>query len=178
MTLQEEALAQKYAQAFLHIFGDRVTQDILEAMDKFISWYEKDRHQLFYVRLSGIPSQIKSDLVLKLCDHFGLQLLLQPLVRLLGEQGRLLLLITVLKHIIMGYNEQQGIVDVDVISTYPLSTDEQKYIKEFLERIIGKIVHPQLHVDTRLIAGIRLQSETFLWERSIAQQLRALRSSV
>jgi F0F1-type ATP synthase delta subunit len=34
------------------------------------------------------------------------------------------------------------------------------------------------HVDPSLIAGVRLQSDYFLWEHSIAKQLRDLKRNV
>ena len=59
-----------------------------------------------------------------------------------------------------------------------LSMNDKEQIEQFLVRATGHTNIYKYKVDNALIAGVRLQSETLLWEHSIAKQLRQLEISL
>lgn len=178
MTLQEKAVSRKYAQAFLRVFGNKITTDDVRALEYSSVFFQENSDKFFYLYLSSISSEIKRDLMMQVCSPFGLKTILQPLVGILAQHGRLTLLGTVLQQIIVVYKEQHDIIDARFISVHPLQADEQIVMKKFFEHITGKTVQAQLVIDPRLIAGVRLQGDTVVWEHSVAKQLRSICSSV
>jgi F0F1-type ATP synthase delta subunit len=76
------------------------------------------------------------------------------------------------------FKERAGIHDFVIKSAVALSQQEKDQIEKFLARKTGQDNIYTYHVDTRLIAGVRLRSQTLLWEHSIAQQLRQLELSL
>jgi F-type H+-transporting ATPase subunit delta len=176
MKLQEKLLARKYAQAYFHVFGDQITQAVIPAIEQFVAFYLQHKEKFFYLGLSSFAARMKADALMKNCDQFGLRQLLQPLVTVLAEQARLTLIEQVLEELIVLYKHAHNIIDVACMSAHPLDAQEQKVITEFLEKATGKTINASLIINPDLIAGVRLQSDTFLWERSLEQQLRAIRA--
>lgn len=178
MTTQEKIIARKYAQAFFRVFGKKITENDMQSFDRLRDFYQNNSDKFFYLYLSSLTPGLKQNLILQTCDAFGLKSLLQPLVTLLAQHGRLKLLGMILQQLMVVYRENHNIMTVRLISAHPLEADEQNIMKKFLEHKTRKTIQLQLVTDPRLIAGVRLQSDTVLWEYSIAQQLRAISSSV
>jgi ATP synthase F1 delta subunit len=174
MTPSMELLATKYAKAFVHVFGEKLTDEQLKALQELVALYDKNRQQFFYLYLSSISSAVKQHILLDLVARFHLRELLQPLIILLGEQGRLPLLFPIAHQIEVVFNEEHDLVEVQFMTAHELSAHNVAVMQQFLERLTGKKIQPTVIVKPELIAGVRLQSETFVWEYSIAQQLRAL----
>jgi F0F1-type ATP synthase delta subunit len=58
-----------------------------------------------------------------------------------------------------------------IASSDSLSESQVKDIEQFLAQCTGHVILSHRIIDTDLIAGIRLQSATSLWEHSIRRQL-------
>lgn len=174
MKLQERALARKYAQAYIQVYGSRLTQEARNQIERLVAEYMQHKEKFFYLGLSSLAPAVKSNLVFKTCDQFQVRSVLQPLILLLAEQGRLALLVPVLQSVLSLDKELQGIIDVTIQSAQTLDAQQQEFVKKFLEHLTGKKIHARLVDNPELIAGIRVQSDTFLWEHSVAQQLRFL----
>ncbi len=174
MNLQQRALARKYAQAYMKLFGAQLTPQTVAQLSALITEYAADKSRFFYLDLSSFPAQFKTDLFLKVCDQFALRDTLSRLAVVLAQQGRLGLVMQVIQAIIALYQEEQNLVQVVMTSAHPLSADERAVVQKFLQQTTGKKIQIQDKIDPNLIAGIRLQSDTFLFEHSVAKQLRAL----
>lgn len=174
MKLQELAVARKYAQAYVHVCGSRLTEENFGQIEQFIIEYKQHKEKFFYLRLLSLAPGIKSTLILKSLDRFGLRSVLEPLIFILAGHSRLGLLVHVLQSIHALYKEMHGMVDVTIQSAHPLDVQQQSIVTSFLEHLTGKKIHAVLAGNPELIAGIRVQSDTFLWEHSVAQQLRSL----
>lgn len=85
--------------------------------------------------------------------------------------------IDVVEQIMLAYREHKGLLEVTCRTAVPLTDEQVAAIHEFLHEKTGKKIILIMVIDSSLLAGIRLQSETFLWEYSIGRQLQALRAS-
>ena len=63
-------------------------------------------------------------------------------------------------------------MEFSVLSAHDLDKKELTTIQHFLEEKTKKTIIYNHKINKDLIAGIRLLSNTLLWEHSIAQQLR------
>jgi len=177
MKIAYEQIARKYARAFLRVNHQRMNPDVVAAMVAFVADCRDQRQQFFYVWLSSMSIFAKKEIIRTWARRHNLNDLLDSLIKLLAEQGRLLLFIDVIEQIIIVHNEKQGIVEVRCFTAQPLLQEQLTNIRDFLNRLTGKTIVLVPVIDSSLIAGIRLQSETFLWEYSVAQQLQAMCAS-
>lgn len=175
MTPTTELLATKYAKAFIHVFEAQLTPEYFEALQQIVAWYDDNRAQFFYLYLSSMTSEAKQHILLEFVKRFGLESLVRPLIELLAAHNRLPLLFHVLRQLMVVFYAEHNVVDVKFMTAHNLSPAQIEIIKNFLEQTTLKEIRPTIVIKPELIAGVRLQSETFLWEYSIAQQLRALR---
>jgi F-type H+-transporting ATPase subunit delta len=106
--------------------------------------------------------------------QFGLNGIFDELIDLLIDDKRITLLIDVLEFIVRRYKSDFNIMDFVIVSSHQLTDKEQNQIKNFLERKTKKKVQYKIKVDPNLIAGLKIYSETLLWEHSIYSQLTSL----
>jgi ATP synthase F1 delta subunit len=171
-------LCEKYAQAYLNVFGADLT--LLDA-ENFMRAYQflHAHHKItFFLKLSALDDETKTKQITLLCEKFSLPKSVDNVIQLLLEHKRASLFEHILYRISTLYKERAGIHDFVIKSAVALSDQEKDQIQELLARTTGHDNIYTYHVDTRLIAGVRLQSHTLLWEHSIAQQLRQLELSL
>lgn len=171
-------LCEKYAQAYLNLFEDKLS---LADAENFMRAYQflHGHHKItFFLKLSALSDEIKIKHLKLLCDKFSLPESVDDLIQLLLVHRRSSLFEYILQRISALYKKRVGIHDFAVNSAVALSEQDKEHIQDFLARTTGHDNIYTYHVDTRLIAGVRLQSQTLLWEHSIAQQLRQLELSL
>jgi ATP synthase F1 delta subunit len=167
-------ISNKYAHAFLHIFFDQLTPDDIMALEQISQFLEQDRRIIFFLRLPIIENNIKLQGLQMLVQQWHLPQSIMVLIKLLSDHKRLDLLPMVLSAIVRFYREEAGIMSFVITSAPSLTSQEVQTLIEFLARVTGRSIIYEYKVDTRLIAGIRLQSTTLFWEQSIAKRLGTL----
>lgn len=85
---------------------------------------------------------------------------------------------TICRWIGIYFREKSHIVQFLITSSQPLSLIDKEKIHHFLTTNTHAIVETSYALDPSLIAGLRIQSTTYLWEKSIAQQLRAVQTKM
>lgn len=169
------ALARLYARAFLreaarhkNTFSEAESQKCSE-LEKFIRTHD---HLFFFIPLQSIPLEVKRDIFVRLADRFELGALLSPLISLMARHKRLFLFAEVCEAIVREYKDQHNRVSFHIKSSNPLSSEQQQLLIKYLQRETGKIIDYEVTLDAELIAGVRAQSDIFLFEHSVAQQLK------
>jgi ATP synthase F1 delta subunit len=94
------------------------------------------------------------------------------LIVLMVQKNRTTLVADTLAYIKKYYDDANQIVHCSIVSSQPLSCHDVDSLRHFLHHYTKKEVTYDLVVDKRLIAGIRIISDTFLWEFSLEKQLR------
>lgn len=162
-------VAKKYAQAFANIFLDTLSLQDYDNMQMAAANINKQ--VLFFLRLPVLDSSVKKNALNTLSKRFKLPSSVQRLLHVLLHDNRLFLICDVLRYICSLYRQYKHISEFAIISSHPLTKDKIEVIKHFLVQMTRQNIMYTYKIDKELIAGIRLQSDTFLWEYSIRQRL-------
>lgn len=172
------AIAKKYAHAYLNCFGNQHTFEDFCSMWRASQFLSEHHSLLFYLSLSMISEKDKKRFIDLFFEKFHLFDSLKKLFYLLLKNKHIFLGADTLRDIYGLYKIKNKIADLQVTSGCDLSADQLDEIKHFFTRLSGENVVVRYSVDPSLIAGIRLQTETLLWEYSIAKQLRKLKQEL
>ena len=165
-------LAKKYAEAFLNVFDASLSREDIARVQDIVGFLAVHKKVLFFLRLSHIDDEIKVKALEELCIHIPDKKPFFRLIRQLVEDSRGYLIYQVLYELIALYRQRHHIMAFSFKSSHPLSHDELVKIEQFLARQTGDDIIYTYSQDASLIAGIRLQSKTVLWESSIRKKLR------
>jgi F-type H+-transporting ATPase subunit delta len=171
-------IAKKYAQAYLNVCGKEHTFEDFCSMWRAAQFLSEHHNLLFYLSLSIINEVDKKRFIDLFFEKFYLLPSLKQLFYLLLKNKHIGLAADILRDIYALYKMQHNIVDLQLISSGDLSEKQIEEIKYFFMQLSGQQAYVHHQVNTSLIAGIRLQTETYLWEYSIAQQLRKLKQEL
>lgn len=165
-------IVSKYAHAYIHVSGDLLTQHEILQCQKAADFLNTHGRALFLLKVPVIPYEVKREALMEITARFTLPKSIQALIDLLLKHKRAFLLADILDEISTIYAKKKSIHTFRVTSSAELTARERGDIESFLaDRVQGTIIYTYV-VDKKLIAGIRLQSETLLWEHSIDKQLR------
>lgn len=167
-------IARKYAKAFINVFLDTLTQEDHDNIVQAAEFLRTHKRVLFYLHLPAIEHGVKEEGIKKLVDRFSLPVAVQKLLSLLLAHNRVLLIPDVLEAVTELYKERKEILAFVINTSHELPAERITEIKQFLAHLTGKAIIYTYKVDTELIAGVRLQSATILWEYSIRKQLHTI----
>jgi F-type H+-transporting ATPase subunit delta len=165
-------LAYKYANAFLNVYNDRLNFENIKSINNAVQFLPDHRRALFLLQVPIITQAMKKKWVAHFCERFDLIDPLKDLIILLLHHKRAFLLIAVLKAIVDCYQKRHHIENIVVKSSVPLPEKYRQDIERFMNQHIMGIQQYHYKVDPTLIAGIRIQSDTVLWECSMKKRLR------
>ena len=178
MKYSQSLIAKQYAKAYLAQYGTTLTLDDFEHIKKAILFF-RDHHN-FMSLTSVLVEQhaAQHPLIKEVFEHFSLPESLKKIVPLLIRHKHLTLFAQVLQDICCLYLLQNNILEVTVHTAAPLSDVELEKFENFFTKLSGKRIMSRVQIDPSLIAGVRMQSDLFLWEYSIAARLRTLRQKL
>ena len=178
MDIRAVVTSRKYAQAFLNIFMDSITPEVYSKMVALQSYLRSHRNALIIFSLPHIAVEPK----LKLLDELGTQLApsapVKKLFEILIRHDRAQLAPEVLNKICEYYRARKNIILFDIQTSHELDEQSLGTIQKFLATNTGKQIIGTQHVNRTLIAGLRMQSDTLLWEYSIRKQMNKLTQTV
>lgn len=174
----QSELAKKYAKAYLNVFGEQHTFQDFCSMWRASQFLSEHHSLLFYLSLPMIHEVDKKRFIDLFFEKFHLFDSLKQLFYLLLKNKHIFLATDVLRDIYTLYKIKNKISDLQVTSSSDLSEEKIEEIKDFFTKLSGQHVVVRYSIDPELIAGLRLQSDTLLWEYSIAQQLRKLKQEL
>jgi len=174
MDIQSVRIVKKYARAFLNVFADAISAKDFEHICVFAQFLATHRRALFFFGLPHISFDEKLKIIDWLIQQFKLPKVLKKLLTLLVERGNAQLMHEVIEQVCEQYQLLNHIEQFEIASSHELKPAQLKEIKLVLEQATQNTVLYSHHVDKDLIAGLRAQSKTKLWEYSIAKQLRVL----
>ncbi len=167
-------MAQKYAQAFINLFGPEISRDTINQLKKTITFFKDHRRALFLLTVPTIKPEVKRKGVKELCARFDLPA--APFIRLfdlLIEHRRGYFLLQVFEAIVVQYNKVHNIVTVLVESSCSLSDETKRELVSFAQGHFKGTKEFEFRVAPALIAGIKISSGALLWESSVQKYLRA-----
>jgi ATP synthase F1 delta subunit len=179
MIIIAETLAQKYATAFFNVFGKKFSHQVIEnigALEKFLN---KNNQFLAYLTIPTMSEPIKKQLITKVITHFKLEEEFKTLICLLIKHKRHNLLPLILKHIKQEYQSRNSIAVFSIATSHTLQEQEKQRIIYFIQHALPKqTIQASFTLAPELISGIRIKSQTLLWERSINKLLRHVKQTM
>lgn len=170
-------LARRYARAYLSLYQD-LTPENYQGCYKAAALFKQKPDIGFLLDLSLIARDVKVkelELIIKAC---GLPASCNAIGALLIDHHRASLLGELFVQLAQLYKQQAGIDTCTVKSSTVLSTQEKKDIEQALERKTEQALTFVYSIDPGLIAGMRCQTSSFLWEHSVEQVVRRLENSL
>jgi len=175
----ESILARRYAHAFLSLWNTSYSAENIMALKHALDYFNTHRPLCSLLKVPLITPDKKQEALSDLLIHqFQLPSLFNELIALLVQHKRAFLLPAVLHALYHLYQERAGVMMVTIASSFPLNEMQKSRLQAYMERVIGLQLLYTYTIDSQSIAGIRVYSDTILWEYSIAKQLRALQYSM
>lgn len=178
MIVETSLISKKYATAFLNVFADQISNDSLEKWIDLSKFLKNNKLFYIYLRIPSISYFIKQKALLKIASALKLGKPITKMIFLLLDHGRIEILDQVLNKIILLYRREINVKSFTVTSSHDLIDNEKIKVIEFIKSISKSSVLADFQKDEKLIIGLRIQNLTFLWERSIAKQLRGIKRSI
>ena len=170
--------AARYAQAFFSLYKDTITVQDYRHLRIAVQALKADKRLTNSMQLPFMYTNASNDLahkivaLLQLPDYFTL------LCTILIQRKRLGILDTVLQKIITLIEQHSGLLYCVVSSSHELSPNDIALFIDYFARITDKKIVYDTIIDPTLIAGVRIQSDTAVWESSVRKQLQQLELAV
>ncbi len=174
MIYTQLSISKKYAQAFLNVYQDSLT---IEQIQKFKQVIIFCRHHHNFLSVIGqlVGRQKGFDQLLdEMYEHFDLPQSIKKLLELLIKRKKVSIFAQILQDIYCLYLLKNNIVELTIKTAMPLELEQQDSFKKFFEKLSRKRILSNVEIDESLIAGVRLESDLFLWEHSIKSQISEL----
>lgn len=171
-------LSKKYAQAYYAVYSENIEPSSIQALQQASNFLSHSKEILFLLGYGALDSQEVKRCIQLFIQRFALPQTIEKICMLLLAHNRIFLLEPVLHDICCIYKHEHNEIDVTVSTSHQLLPEQLVELTEFFTSYSkGKVVMHVKH-DPSLIAGVRMQSETWLWEDSVAKKLRALKQNV
>jgi ATP synthase F1 delta subunit len=178
MLLKEMMLAKKYAIAFFNCYSNDFTLEDNDSCRNLEYFLKKNIYFYMTLRIPSIPSKTKKATIKKILHPFALKKSIFTLIDILLDHGRIDILHHVLLLIRREYNKRNGIEFFKITSSHPLTAPEKIIMKKLLQGMTNKTIVTSFSIDQSLIVGLRTQSMTSLWERSIRKELSHISATI
>lgn len=170
-------LSRKYATAFLHVYGTTMIMDDYQNLQTFKRAWDTHPEWLRALAIPTVSLEKKITLIERMLAAYQVMPDFMRLMKLLLADKREILISPVIAMVCSSYLKQAGIVMCTLVSSHALTEQEQSIVQQFIARQVGSRIIYDYTVDPSLIAGIKVVSDTFMWEYSVARQLREVELS-
>lgn len=175
MNYAESILARRYAQAYLNVYIDSISYKDFRAIRSSGAFFNQNKNLLFFLNWPAIKTSEKINALREAMHYCQIPESINRLIDLLAEHKRMFLIGAILQLICKLYEKKHAIAQVTISTSHPVTDQELKVMQQFLANKTGLSIIYDYKIDKKLIAGIRLQSDTFLWEYSINKHLESIK---
>lgn len=176
--VEQRSLAKKYAIAFLNVYTDAFSLKDYQQLLSMLPTIKKHHQLLVLLSVPTLSPTEKKECLATFLTAMVAPTLLHKLAYLLLEQQRIELLTDVCQQLIYEYQKRNLLMPFTITSPVSLTHDQIDLLTTFLSKKTHTTITHTNTIDKKLIAGIRMQSDAFLWEYSIEQQLRMLKKNI
>jgi len=172
MTKISTLLARHYAQAFFNGYKERLSIKDCAHIQKAIAYLSRNKTWAIFFDFPPLSPEKQRLMLDRLIDYLELPKPFFTLGTLLANHKRISILPEVLTIVVTLILKANNTIEL-TISSYPhLNQTQTKAIIDFFYKKTGKNIVPTYKLDPSLIAGIRVQSTTLVWEYSLRKKLR------
>lgn len=164
-------LARKYAIAFVNVYDQKIPESAFDSMKSLSYMFHQHKNSLVLLTIPRVSYDTKYRILKQILakNYFD------ALIRLLLRDNRVVMLPDVLNHIADEYYKRHNTIICTIASSSVLTAKETDTIVHFLTKRTSSAIKYTSVVDSRLIAGIRVYSNQFIWEYSIRNKLRQIK---
>jgi F-type H+-transporting ATPase subunit delta len=167
-------IANKYAKAFMAVFPKSLTFADIGKIETARNFLQTHKQILLFLQLPQFDQERKKSMIADLIHHFALPHHLSSIILLLITHDRSFYIPAVFSCITQLYKEQINSIEFSIKSAHNLNDKQITSIKQFLGQLLDKNIIGTVSIDPSLIAGLRLQSNDYLWEYSIRKHIQTL----
>lgn len=169
--------AKRYAIAFLNCYESELESKYIKGFSQLALFLKNNRWIYAYLNISNISHATRLTLIEKLCSVIKLPSCTHKLILLLLERKKLTLLDSVLDQVALLYRMRKGEMAFTISTAHSLSDEEKDQIIQQLHNLVTPLCTAHYVLDPSLINGIKIQSSTLLWERSVKKVIRSINLS-
>ncbi|MDR9387826.1 MAG: ATP synthase F1 subunit delta [Balneolaceae bacterium] len=175
--MKVSAASLRYAKAWLGSVDSSKHVVLLEDVETVLSTLKESRELVLFIGSPIHENKVKMS-VLK--EIFGSHVSADTmgLMELLVQKNRTALLQDVCFAVKKQIRDKQGILDVFIDTSTPLSDEVVRSMVSSLESVTAKRVEPTLQVDESLIGGVRIRMGDQVIDGTLKAQLETLRSQL
>ena len=161
MIYTQSASSKKYAKAFFNVYKDQITFDQIQSF-KLVLLFCRNHNDFLSIigQLVGRQEGFEN-LLDEMHSHFELPESVKKLIQVLIKHKKISLFAQILQ-------------EVTIRAAANLTEEGQQKLERFFKKLSKKTIIPNFKIDESLIAGVRMESELFLWEHSIKSQIASL----
>lgn len=178
MLLKNDIVAKKYAKAFLNIYFDAIVPETIETFIRLAAFFKRKKGVLYYLTVPRLDDAQRQQLLARFFADCMAIPAVQRLASVLLQQHRIELLPMVLERVVDEYRIRNSIMLFEVSSSHVLDEEQRGRIIAFLAKKTGARVSVSFSVDDTLICGVRMQSKTFMFEQSVADELKKIEQAL
>ena len=177
--MKNQVLVKRYSLGLIHAAGDEAEYSALfRELDEF-NRLLLSRPRLFsHFARPFLPTSRKKIMAREILKETGAADKLSRFILLLIENERLELLPEIVSALPDIWNEEKGIVTIEVISVIPLTEEQKSRLMQRLERLEGRPVILRYRNDPSLIGGLSLQKGNIVYDASIQGNLDKLQDHI
>jgi ATP synthase F1 delta subunit len=173
------SLVMKYAQAYFNVAQTQLDEQETRCLDEVRYFLIANKKIVFFLGIAVLNKEVLRSALERLFATCKTKAILIQLSFLLIEQRRVFLLADILFYSQELYREKIKQVLCTVTSSASLSMQQQKILEQFVQKQTGaSSVICTYKLNPALIAGVRIENETMVWEHSIAKQLARSRQAL
>ncbi len=172
----KEMVAKKHAQALFNLYFQDLKPTCIDSLVKLDHFFKENKRFITYLCIPTISASIKEQVLEQVFQTLSICATVQKVIAPL-LQKRIELLQLVIAWFIELYQKKIGTVSFEVLTSHQLSSENQENIVSFLEQKLGLKVLANFFIDRKLICGVRAESKTFLFERSLVKKIRDAKTS-
>jgi ATP synthase F1 delta subunit len=173
-----DTLSKKYAQAYINCYTNDITLENIKRLEKFSNFLITNQHFYAYLNIPNISYEYKKTIILNSVEYFNLPNSIEKLLFIMFLHKRIDLLDQVIQKIIILYQNKNNIISCNVTTSHQLSNQEESCVESFIKKFFSNNAIISFSIDKKLISGIKINSDTLLWERSIAKKLNDIKNDL
>lgn len=170
------AIANRYARALADVVGQTGQyRRVLGELEDFLAVYRAVEELRDVLESPGVALDDKMKILAAVLERMGASKETANFLRVLAGNYRLKLLGQVLEAYRQIANEREGVVEVRVSSAEELPAAEREALRERFEQVTRGRVEMEFERDEALVAGIRAQIRSTVYDGSVRGHLERLR---
>ena len=171
-------LSSMYAKAFLNIYASEISSEEINSLFTAYNFLSNHQEFIFWLGVPTLPHSKKILLIDEFIEKLELPNTTKKLIQLLMSHKRIHLFRDVILATWHEYLRRNNMMHFMFNTSHALPFKDQKIMQQFLSDKTGKHIIYTHKINPQLIAGVRLLSQTLLWDDSIAYKLKRLETTL